>query len=204
MTDERKSELRGLCEMATPSPWMLEPRTRTLCGKTRAVELLCGMNDEDAAFVCLSRTALPELLDDNDAKDKEIERLNAELAAKKELWGIEFAGTVWDEAKIRRLKNELAAEKKRADAAIADLTREDLCDICKHNTNNPDCECDCETCTLECVCKDCHYDDKFEWENQTAESAPAISEPNADTCVVCGAIVPEGRQVCPICEKEHP
>lgn len=24
---------------------------------------------------------------------------------------------------------------------------------------------------------------------------------NADTCVVCGAIIPEGRQVCPICEN---
>lgn len=25
---------------------------------------------------------------------------------------------------------------------------------------------------------------------------------NVDTCVMCGAIVPEGRQVCPICENK--
>lgn len=25
-----------------------------------------------------------------------------------------------------------------------------------------------------------------------------------NTCVCCGAIVPEGRQVCPICERQWP
>lgn len=24
-----------------------------------------------------------------------------------------------------------------------------------------------------------------------------------DTCVVCGAIIPEGRQVCPVCEQKY-
>lgn len=27
---------------------------------------------------------------------------------------------------------------------------------------------------------------------------------NADTCLFCGEIIPEGRQVCPSCEKEEP
>ena len=27
---------------------------------------------------------------------------------------------------------------------------------------------------------------------------------NVDRCVVCGEIIPEGRQVCPICEKATP
>lgn len=27
---------------------------------------------------------------------------------------------------------------------------------------------------------------------------------NADRCTVCGEIIPEGRQVCPLCEKEEP
>lgn len=26
----------------------------------------------------------------------------------------------------------------------------------------------------------------------------------ADTCVLCGEIIPEGRQVCPLCAKEGP
>ena len=25
---------------------------------------------------------------------------------------------------------------------------------------------------------------------------------NVDTCVICGGYVPEGRMVCPICEKQ--
>lgn len=29
---------------------------------------------------------------------------------------------------------------------------------------------------------------------------PQISIENADTCVCCGEIIPEGRQVCPKCE----
>ncbi len=24
-----------------------------------------------------------------------------------------------------------------------------------------------------------------------------------NTCVVCGAVIPEGRQVCPVCEQNH-
>ena len=24
-----------------------------------------------------------------------------------------------------------------------------------------------------------------------------------NTCVVCGAVIPEGRQVCPACEQKH-
>lgn len=27
---------------------------------------------------------------------------------------------------------------------------------------------------------------------------------NADRCVCCGAVIPEGRQVCPICERQWP
>ena len=26
---------------------------------------------------------------------------------------------------------------------------------------------------------------------------------NAEKCLICGAIIPEGRQVCPVCEKEN-
>nr|DAK55305.1 MAG TPA: PROTEIN/RNA Complex, archaeal, ribosomal, 50S, protein.0A [Caudoviricetes sp.]DAM50248.1 MAG TPA: PROTEIN/RNA Complex, archaeal, ribosomal, 50S, protein.0A [Caudoviricetes sp.]DAP34257.1 MAG TPA: PROTEIN/RNA Complex, archaeal, ribosomal, 50S, protein.0A [Caudoviricetes sp.]DAP74344.1 MAG TPA: PROTEIN/RNA Complex, archaeal, ribosomal, 50S, protein.0A [Caudoviricetes sp.] len=25
-----------------------------------------------------------------------------------------------------------------------------------------------------------------------------------NTCICCGAIIPEGRQVCPICERQWP
>ena len=24
-----------------------------------------------------------------------------------------------------------------------------------------------------------------------------------DTCAICGKIIPEGRQVCPVCESKH-
>lgn len=30
-----------------------------------------------------------------------------------------------------------------------------------------------------------------------------VQEPN-NYCIMCGTIIPEGRQICPICEKDEP
>ena len=39
------------------------------------------------------------------------------------------------------------------------------------------------------------YQRRLEWLKSEAE--------NVDRCVVCGEVIPEGRQACPICEKLH-
>jgi hypothetical protein len=96
MTDERKAELRGLCERATEGPWIYDDGGLDNHGVFQKVDCdpVCMMGDDgeynlrktsknDALFIAAARTALPELLDDNDAKDREIARLTAELAAEK-------------------------------------------------------------------------------------------------------------------------
>ena len=39
-------------------------------------------------------------------------------------------------------------------------------------------------------------------ENPGTLKACREADLNADTCVRCGEIIPEGRQVCPVCERE--
>ena len=86
MDEKRKAELRGLCERASKAPWYWVQDT--LCAdRDFPVVLKATLENEkdaglfvhgcDKEFIAAARTALPELLDDNDAKDREIARLNA-------------------------------------------------------------------------------------------------------------------------------
>jgi hypothetical protein len=88
MDEKRKAELRGLCERASKAPWYWIKDT--LCAdRDFPVVLKATLENEkeaglfvhgcDKEFITAARTALPELLDDNDAKDREIERLNARV-----------------------------------------------------------------------------------------------------------------------------
>lgn len=86
LTDDRKTELRALCDAATPGPWewshLLNPNG-LLSGDCEVIAILpehtCSLEmlEADAAFIAASRTAVPEILD-------EVERLqsrNARLVA---------------------------------------------------------------------------------------------------------------------------
>jgi hypothetical protein len=65
---------------------------------------------------------------------------------------------------VTELTAALAASQRRADAAVADLKHMDNCDICKHGQTAPDgCDCECDECTLPCVCRDCRNEDKWQW-----------------------------------------
>lgn len=80
-----------------------------------------------------------------------------------------------DNAELRKANSEyqdaqhplfmaLCDAQRRADAAVADLKHMDNCDICKHGQTAPDgCDCECDECTLPCVCRDCRNEDKWEW-----------------------------------------
>jgi hypothetical protein len=56
-----------------------------------------------------------------------------------------------------RLQMELAAAK-------GDLRHNDNCDICVGSRETLDaCECDCLDCVLDCRCKECRNESKWEW-----------------------------------------
>jgi hypothetical protein len=79
MDEKRKAELRGLCERATEGPWVYGRNNSIV--NTFNTKYGQVQRRADADFVIAARTALPELLDDNDAKDREIASLTARLAA---------------------------------------------------------------------------------------------------------------------------
>ena len=61
---------------------------------------------------------------------------------------------------------EIARLTANREAMLNQLRRADLdCDLCKHNIaedcGNP--EFDCETCHLDCACKGCINNSKWEW-----------------------------------------
>jgi hypothetical protein len=57
-----------------------------------------------------------------------------------------------------RLERELAAAK-------ADLHHNDACSVCVGAEQEvcKDCDCECLTCVLDCRCKDCRDESKWEW-----------------------------------------
>ena len=75
-------------------------------------------------------------------------------------------------ALIESLTAQLAESRRREKAAVADLKHMDNCDICKHGQTAPDeCDCECDGCTLPCVCRDCRNEDKWEWRGPSEEGA---------------------------------
>lgn len=81
------------------------------------------------------------------------------------------------------------APKTNADRIRA-MSDEELCEFLSQYKFCDICEEGCDNCTYNGDC------DKrlLEWLKQ-----PAETHTNADRCVCCGEIIPEGRQVCPNC-----
>ena len=43
----------------------------------------------------------------------------------------------------------------------------DICDICKHSTEHPDCPADCDECReTDCACRECLHCDHWEWRGE--------------------------------------
>lgn len=65
---------------------------------------------------------------------------------------------------IESLQSQLAESQRREQAAVEDMKHSDNCDICVGSGSEPDsCGCECMTCTLDCRCRDCRDESKFEW-----------------------------------------
>ena len=64
-----------------------------------------------------------------------------------------------------------------------------------------------EYCEMEGDCKDCpYYGVSFCMDKRDLDALELLKSmqnrpENANRCVCCGAIIPEGRQVCPQCAK---
>ena len=61
---------------------------------------------------------------------------------------------------VHRAALELVAALK---AAIADIKHGDNCEVCKHNVEQPECDCECLDCGLDCMCKDFRDESLWEW-----------------------------------------
>jgi hypothetical protein len=79
-------------------------------------------------------------------------------------WSVDRQTCTDAAALIESLTAQLAESRRREKAAVADLKHMDNCDICKHGQTAPDgCDCECDECTLPCVCRDCRNEDKWQW-----------------------------------------
>lgn len=43
----------------------------------------------------------------------------------------------------------------------------DVCDICKHKDDNPECDRECEDCKKPCTCFKCRDCNHWEWRGRT-------------------------------------
>ncbi len=138
-TKDQIAEWRALCEAATPGPWeSSEPYSPMITAKDPyghgmmhvadirgwghltgkgSCDLpegqACAIQEANSFFIAAARTGWPAALDALEAAYAEIERLTHDYAAS--------AKRLIDEKD--RLPAELAAEKRRADAAEKDLYR---------------------------------------------------------------------------------
>ena len=61
---------------------------------------------------------------------------------------------------------------RERDAAVADLREADLVDCahCKHYASSMiPCQCDCDNCRLDCVCKTCSRNSNWQWRGVEVE-----------------------------------
>jgi len=71
----------------------------------------------------------------------------------------------------------LAAEKKRADAAIADMPNYRKCSTCAPTGRRyTRCADDCSDCEFDCLCHICSDGSQWEWRGPCAENAPTGAE----------------------------
>lgn len=67
-------------------------------------------------------------------------------------------------ATITYLQNQLSKVTAERDAAVRDLRHRDNCDICIGSQNYiSGCNGECLDCNLDCRCKDCRNESKWEW-----------------------------------------
>lgn len=65
---------------------------------------------------------------------------------------------------IESLQSQLSESQRRANAAAKDLHHNDACSICTGSSVEVDgCECECLDCKLNCRCKDCRDESKWQW-----------------------------------------
>ena len=80
------------------------------------------------------------------------------------------------QAEVDLVSNELkkarvAAERLQAayDGLVADVKTcgvRDVCFICKAYNSQPDCECDCMECKLDCPCRECRECSHWKWRGE--------------------------------------
>jgi regulator of replication initiation timing len=126
MDEKRIAELRGLCERATAGPWaltgsrsqLIESRPMAEMANPRDMRtIICDVWSrikENSKFIIAARTALPELLDDNDRLTAENATLAQQLAdtKRKTKAAIKNGGMTADE------KVALRVAKRQSDETI--------------------------------------------------------------------------------------
>lgn len=65
-----------------------------------------------------------------------------------------------------------------------------------------DCKLDCKNAGKRLICRDCEYAKYNDHWKRKFCYAPNDCVKNENTCVICGEVIPEGRQVCPNCERK--
>ena len=71
--------------------------------------------------------------------------------------------------KNERLQAEVERLKAAYDGLVADVKTcgvRDVCYICKAYNNQPDCECDCMECKLDCPCRECRECSHWKWRGE--------------------------------------
>ncbi|WP_298034353.1 hypothetical protein [uncultured Dysosmobacter sp.] len=58
--------------------------------------------------------------------------------------------------------NRAIAERQALERDLASCLSEN-CTYCRHNGDNPECDCECLECRLPCYCRDCVNGSKFQW-----------------------------------------
>lgn len=71
--------------------------------------------------------------------------------------------------KLWYLQNENERLKGNYDNIVEDVKNNavrDICEICKAYNSQPDCECDCMECKLDCPCRECRECSNWKWRGE--------------------------------------
>lgn len=72
--------------------------------------------------------------------------------------------TVFNYVDHERVQVELERVTAERDAAVADLHHNDACSICVGSSvPETECSCECESCKLDCRCRDCQNESNWQW-----------------------------------------
>ena len=80
--------------------------------------------------------------------------------------------TVFNYADHVALEVELTRVTAERDAAVADLHHNDACTVCVGSSVPViGCDCECDTCKLDCRCRECRDENKWQWRGADREDA---------------------------------